>query len=37
MQQQIQTHKREVQDLISKALTQIREKNKDNSLASITT
>ena len=35
-QQQTQTHEREVQNLISKALAQIREKSEDNNLASTT-
>jgi len=34
-QWQTQTHKREVQDLMSKALAQIRERSEDVSLASI--
>ena len=33
--QQIQTHQERVQNLVSKALAQIREKSEDNSLASI--
>ena len=34
VQQQTQTHKKEVQDLISKVLAQIKEKSEDDSLAS---
>ena len=36
-QQQIQIHKRKVQDSINRALAQIKKKSEDNSLASTTT